>query len=320
MSQPRKHHYLPQFYLRGFSVNGRQIYQIEKDSSRGYLCSIEDAAAIRDYYELDYPGAKDPQSVEKRLAEIENRHSDVLRQIIENGSISPDVHARLVEFVSLMRLRVPAVKAYIEKFLRQMVRSTTVIMERNGMLPPAPEVLPEVLKVDEVQIVIANWKCLEEMFVLAANPKILKILASMQPRIFHVPAGAMLLTCDQPVAIYHPEASPNDPYGIGIVHAHTEISFPLSSQVLLHLCWDTSVSENRLLTSAEVDEFNRRTIIMADSLIFAPEQSEYATAAVKRYRQYSAGVDLQVLDDGTGHFHIQRFRPVMSAERYGPFV
>ena len=42
MTQPRKHHYLSQFYLRGFSVDGRSVYRIEKRGGRAYLSSIRE--------------------------------------------------------------------------------------------------------------------------------------------------------------------------------------------------------------------------------------------------------------------------------------
>ncbi len=315
MLQPRKHHYLPQFYLRAFSTNGKSIYQIEKHSSLGYPCSIRDAAAIRDYHKLDYSNVEDAYAVEKRLAKIEEHHSDALRQVINDGIISAEVYPRLIEFVSFMRFRVPAVKAYIEELLRQVVRSTEMILEREGKLPPVPEGSEDVLRIDQD---ISNWKCLEYMFDLATDSKILEILASMRLSVLSVPEGALFLTCDQPVAVYHPEASQDDPYGTGIIDKRTEISFPLSSQVLLQLCWDKSTPEKRLLSQAEVDEFNRRTIIMADSLIFAPEQSESAVAVVARHGKYSAGIDLQVINTDTGAWHRSRFRPVMSVEQYEP--
>ncbi len=312
--EPRKHHFLPQFYLRGFSANGKSICQIEKDGARGYLCSIRDVAAIRDYH-AD-PAYEDPYVVEKRLRGVEDRLSRVLVSVLECGITTPEAHAGLVQLVSLMRFRVPAFKAHVEESLRAVVRSTGKIMERRGALPPVPKGLENVLRMDRLSISISNWKCLEIMFAQAADPRVLHILASMRPSVLRVPEGAFLLTCDQPVAVYHPNASPTDTYGTGLIDPATEISFPLSSRALLRLAWSSDAPEDRLLTSAELEEFNRRTIVMAEALVFAPTRSESAESAVARYGHCSAGIDFQVLDTRRGALHLSRFRPVMRADRY----
>lgn len=124
MSVPRKHHYVQQFYLRGFSEDGKSICQIEKPGGRAYTCSISDAAATRDYHEIDQPGSKDPHIVEKRLADIETQLSLVLASIIRSGITTSEVRVKLMEFVSLTRFRMPAFKAFVEEFHRQVAGST----------------------------------------------------------------------------------------------------------------------------------------------------------------------------------------------------
>ena len=280
MAQPRKHHYLPQFYLRGFSPNGRSIFQIEKTPSRGYLCSIRDAAAIRDYHELDYSDAEDPHVIEKRLAEIEGQFSRTLTDVVQSGITSTEVHVGLIEFVALMKFRVPAFKTYIEESLRQSVRSVGMIMERKGALPPIPKGFEGMLRMDRAKISISNWKCLEFMFELATDPRLLRLLLAMRPSILRAKDRESLLTCDQPVALFHPEASARDPYGTGLADPRTELSLPLTSQVLLRLTWDKRSREDRALTAAEVREFNRRTVVMAHGLVFAPNASETTVAFV----------------------------------------
>jgi len=317
MPEPRKHHYLPQFYLRGFSTDGKRIYQIEKRTSHGYTCSIRDAAAIRDYHELDDPSCEDPNAVEKRLAEMETQLAAALVRVLRRGLETPDDHASVVQLVALLRVRIPAFKTHIDAFLQQMVRSVGLIMGRKGQLPPAPKGLEDVLRVENLSISIANWKCLEFMFKLAADRRILALLGAMTPLVLRAPERAVFLTCDQPVAVYHPEASPTDAYGSGgLADPVTEVSVPLSSRVLLLLSRATDPPATRVATFEEVVEFNRRTVIMADSLVFAPEASESAVETVARYAHCGAGIALDFLDAGTDAVHLARFRPVMRADRY----
>jgi hypothetical protein len=318
MAEPRKHHYLPQFYLRGFSANGRSIFQIEKQGDRAYLSSIRDTAAIRDYHDLDTVDAKDPGAVEKQLAHLETQLAEGLAVTLRSGVTTPDIHSLLIQLVALLRVRVPAFKATIEAHLQNVVRSVGLMMERRGAFPPPPKGFEDVLRMDNIEITISNWKLLETIFNIAADRDVFNILAAMRPTLLRAPASAYFLTCDQPVAVFHPTASPKDTYGIGIAHPGTEISVPLASRALLLLSRSSDPPVDREATPDEVAEFNRRSVVMAGALVFAPEASEGAIETTRRYGHCSAGTVLDVLDTGQGAFHLGRFRPVMRADCYPP--
>jgi hypothetical protein len=316
MSEPRKHHYLPQFYLRGFSANGRSICQIGKRGGRAYISSIRDTAAIRDYHELDNPGVEDPNAVERRLAQVEAQLAEGLARAIQRGVATPQTHANLIELVALLRVRVPAFKESIEASLQNVVRSVGVMLERKGELPPIPKGLEDVLRMENLSITISNWKILEFMFKIAADRRLFHILAAMRPTVLRAPEGTLFLTCDQPVAVFHPTASARDAYGVGLADPATEVSVPLSSRVLLLLSWPTEPAADRDATIDEVVEFNRRTVIMADSLVFAPEASHWAVETTARYSHCSAGIVLDFHDAGGEALHLARFRPIMRPDRY----
>ena len=87
MSEPRKHHDVPRFYLARFATRKQQIYQIEKlPTPRVYPISIRDAAAVRDYHRLDWDGVPDPQGLERVLAKVEDYPSELGRASAEPGS------------------------------------------------------------------------------------------------------------------------------------------------------------------------------------------------------------------------------------------
>lgn len=316
MAEPRKHHYLPQFYLRGFSANGRSIFQIEKRGDRAYLSSIRDTAAVRDYHDLDTVDAADPGAVEKHLAHVETQLAEGLAATLRSGITTPDIHSLLIQLVALLRVRVPAFKASIEAHLQNVVRSVGLMMERRGEFPPPPKGFEDLLRMDNLLINISNWKLLETMFTIAADRDVFNILAAMTPTLLRAPGDASFLSCDQPVAIFHPTASPRDAYGIGIAHPGTEISVPLSSRALLLLSWSSDPPVDREAQPDEIAEFNRRTVVMAEALVFAPDASESAIETTRRYGHCSAGMVLDVLDTGHEALHLGRFRPVMRADSY----
>jgi hypothetical protein len=317
VSTPRKHHYLPQFYLRSFSEDRKRICQIEKESLRHYFSAIKNTAAIRDFHELDHSSFDDPNGVEKSLAEIESQLAVPFQETIRDGVInSKRVHQGLIEMVSLLRMRVPAKKAMIEKSLEQFVRSTGLMMERNGKLPLPPKGFEDTLKMEKLKITINNWIIIQFMFQLASDEDILNLLYKMTPSILIAPQESYFFTCDQPVAVFNPMATVKDVYGTGIVHPKTEISLPLSSKVLLFLSWNDKERPKKMLSQAEVHEFNRRTIIMANSLVFTSQISDQVLEMVEKYGKFSAGDDLDCLDSGKEILHVLRSRVVMLEEQY----
>src|SRR5689334_21889890 len=112
VSQPRKHHYLPQFYLQHFASN-RRLIQIEKKTGKSYPMNIRDVAAIRDYHRIDHDETDDQFQIEKGLSQIEDLLSGALSQVLANGITNPDTKMLMVELVSFLRMRVPAIKTAI---------------------------------------------------------------------------------------------------------------------------------------------------------------------------------------------------------------
>ena len=307
--EPRKHHYLPQFYLRGFSIDRRGLFQLEKASANHYGCQIKDIAAIRDYHELDGEGTSDPYALEKKLAELEGLQASHLQGALLEG-ISLDHHRlNLIELLSVMRMRVPAVKEHIDQSYGGAVRATALALQRTGRLPKPPEGFEEALRVENLNIEVLNWKCLEVMFRMGTNEKILGILSNMRATLYRAPFGARFITSDQPVALYHPTLS-RSAYGAGPATLGIELSFPLSSRALLRLDHVKQPHAERVASSEEVTEFNRRTIVMAQSYAYTGEAPERAVAAIRSAGNTFAGFRHENFDAGREFLQIHRFVPV----------
>lgn len=311
MSQPRKHHFLPQLYLRKFSRTGDSLYQIEKPTGRAYGVSIKDLAAIRDFHRLDFDDVEDPQAVERELAQIEGKLSANLDLVLRNGVGEQRTVAEVIGLISLLRMRVPAVKRHIEASLGASVRTVAEAMERQGKLPTPPPGLKEALKVANLDIQIHNWKCLELMFGMAFNPDVLNIMCNMQATLFRAPEGSFV-TSDQPVALFH--TGRESPYGVGPATLGVEISAPLSSNCLLLLKHSSEPDENRTATAGQIVEFNRRTIVMAEQYVYASETTQTLLDSVAALRESSAGFCFDMLRAPNGTYQLLRCLPVFPAD------
>jgi Protein of unknown function (DUF4238) len=316
MSEPRKHHYVPRFYLARFATRKQQIYQIEKrPTPRVYPVSIRDAAAVRDYHRLDWDGAPDPQGLERALAQVEDYHANALAAVIEAQAISEEYKPVILELLSILRLRVPSVKRHIESTLKAIVHGTAKIMQRGGSLPQLAA-LEARFGEDCYEIDIANWKILEHMYKLAGDERLLALLNRMHLGLRIAAEGAEFITGDQPVAVFVPVTAALDPNTPPMLHPEVEITLPLSRNVLLILTWEAQGASSRHADVDEVAEFNRRTVVMAEQLVFASENQEDIVSLVRNNADAQAGFVDDALDAGNQFVFLQRLKPVLKAEYY----
>ncbi len=318
MNQPRKHHYLPKFYLRRFSSDGEQLTQIEKSTGKNYVCSLNDVASIKDFYRIETGGKEDDFILESYLSNVESKLATALRDAIEGGVCSRAIHESLVVLVSLFRLRVPSLVSQIEEFIRQVSRSTAILLHRTHQIPSFSPTRMADFEEDKVPIKVLRTFPLGIMIELASDKDILNVLLGMRPVIIDAPDNCSFFTCDQPVAFYNPSATFNQARGAAIEDPGTEITLPLSSKNLLKLEWSEYDPDRIIASPEEVDEYNRRSVIMASSYIFTRSESVTKTCRiVKRYRQFSAGMQPpQLADFGRTFFTRQFFRPVLTQSQY----
>jgi hypothetical protein len=307
MTTPRKHHFLPQFYLRGFSPNSASLYQIWKSTGRHAAVRIKDIAAVRDFHRLDVDDASDPHAIERVLAKAEGEFSVYLADLLRDGVVNVGALGETIGLAGMLRMRVPAVKRYISSSLSEHVRRSAAALLKQGVLPPVPDDVDLGEELSGLSIEISNWKCLDLMFRMASEPRALEAMRNMKATLLRAPNGSFI-TCDQPVALFHPDIAMT--YGVGPVTHGVEISLPLSSAALLLLNDDAGSDEERFASSAEIDEFNRRTVVMAEKFVYAGYLTAELIGLVSRHKQSNAGFQVDRLNTAQGVVYVNRFVPV----------
>ena len=139
MSEPRKHHFVPQFYLKHFSPDGHSIWQIVKvkrseSQQSSFKTAIEDTAVSRDYHALDFDGARNANALEKELAKVEGQLADTMKRALESGIDHLQTREMLAFLVSLLLMRVPRYKEFIEQSLRAIVRAQALPKLLHGLV------------------------------------------------------------------------------------------------------------------------------------------------------------------------------------------
>lgn len=320
MSTPRKHHYLPQFYLEGFKIEPQtgknpHIWQIEKGGEQiHYSPAIQDTGCIRDYHSMDFEDKEpDHKTIEALLSNVEAEHATVVQHLKTTKRLETSQVALLSAFISLVRYRVPAFADHIETSLRSVVLDTFKIMYQAGSFPAPPQKLLNLFESkgidDSLQVRISNWKILSHMFAVGLGPESISLLTQFNYHIYSAEGSDFFVSSDNPVALFHPNYDKIRPYGVGLATRGVEITLPLNSDTLIRAGRELTPGSS-LASTEEVEEFNRRTIIMSESYVFAKNANAELRSKIGKLKHVSAGFVFDDLFYGDGSVHISRFIPV----------
>ncbi|MDB5100890.1 MAG: hypothetical protein JWM80_5311 [Cyanobacteria bacterium RYN_339] len=256
MSEPRRHHYLPQFYLAGFTPRGSKddhLQVLDLQTGKTWRAKPASVAHQNDYYRLD-DGAPDPFALEKGLANFEGQAADALKGVLGEKQIG-DFERRvvLVNFIALMALRVPSQRNILADFKK---RTSVMLMQTMVSTPEVWERVKARAHADGVNVGDVSYERMRDFAmdtsrytielsrealiqtIFGPLDKIIPLLLERRWSIAIAAAGAgAFVCCDTPVARHwtiddHPPFVP----GFGLKHSH--IVFPLDRRTALLGTWD----------------------------------------------------------------------------------
>lgn len=133
----RNHHYVPQFYLRGFSdpnLQNEQLHVIDKEKRRHFVTTPRNIASQRDFNRINIQGYP-MDAIERQLAQIEGRVATVLRSIAENATLpeeNTDIDY-LIVFAAILAANNPQIRDRLidrdRETFRQMMQSSVASRE-----------------------------------------------------------------------------------------------------------------------------------------------------------------------------------------------
>ena len=113
MNQPRRHHYIAQMFLAGFTNAGTKDGKLwMADLNRAYHknCRPDGIAYSRDFYRVDIPDV-DPFIIERELAALEGDVATILKDVLENKKFRGETDlSLLLNFVALQMAKTPAMR------------------------------------------------------------------------------------------------------------------------------------------------------------------------------------------------------------------
>jgi hypothetical protein len=248
----RRHHYVPQCYLRGFVTNPKKpkLFVIDGKDRRSFHTAPMNVAAERDFHRIEVEGVP-PDALETAFSGFETDLSDALQRIIASRSIKDqEDRAYLFNLMSLMAVKNPrhreGMRDFHEQIIKQMMSLMTATPERwasqvrrakaDGAVSSDSDVNYETMRkfVEEDQYKVSvkpGWHLAMELKSLDA---VLPFFFNRNWALFRAPPGKTgFITSDHPICLMwaDPKERTRNFPGPGFGMKRTQIVFPISNEL-----------------------------------------------------------------------------------------
>ncbi len=292
MSNPKRQHFLPQFYLEGFA--SQPVSSPPKFWFYDFLQGAWDVrtptntAVRKHYYTVENQEKEKDYQVEKYFADIEGKVKDLMVRKLNKGlKLKGSEHiATLAVFVYLMRSRVPYFRDKMEAFNVEIIEQMMSMMrqqakknpnylkwleedmekktgEKMGLDTMDPD---DFMNTDKFKI-----KMHQNFLVglcLSHIDKAASIISRMNWSIMRTTEDAPFITCDNPYFEINPKSTSSWDRA-GLLNKDIEISLPLSSTLCFFASWTKAPSWFSLASPRHVHQFNLRSMMGAREFIVA---------------------------------------------------
>ena len=297
------HHYVPQGYLRGFTIEGEKSLIWEYDKDTGNIShqpkSVRDICSEHHYYaQKREDGSVDNESMEDAFHEIEDKAPRVIKNIKVVGTgkkvnLTDEQRVILSFFAATQLSRVPSFRDGIEEMHRKIVEiSLTEIVsndKQTGKLPPEVE---EVYERGGIKIDVERFVSLEPMVNIIKEG-----YTCLMEKVWHfaVPADGMtFVTSDNPVYFQVPEEY-RERVGmhLGPLHPLSEVTIPLRRDLLLIFSPAIKYTPEHYellnctmvtLDKPDTKNINKRTTLAARRYVYSCEKSEALARMVGKFK------------------------------------
>lgn len=310
-SSARKHHFVPQMYLRGFADPASKQGELWRYGP-GFNPQLRAPKGIawQDYFydvatELP-PEDNDMESFYGETETIAAPHLEKLRA--GNIKLTPREKSEFATFVALMRTRTRSYREQVNALASQI--HVLIAKETLGTTRGVEELIEsnvalggEQLEVEQVRsalqavvdgnvIVEQSSKAWTIKQALESSNQLDELIESMNWNLFKAPGGYAFISSDNPVVINDPLGRALGPKGYRPTKM-TQLHFPLSATYLL---MGDFLGPNETVLEASLDrlsKYNYNQILSAHREVYAPFESDELQAEVDRvFKEKPALVEL----------------------------
>lgn len=247
MSEPKRQHYLPQFYLKNFCRDGL-LWVYDRETNEYKQQTPLNTALQNQYYTALTPDSKKTTEIEKFLSVIENLAKPVITKIDSKKPISPQEKEALATFISFLKTRVPDYGKSVNEMFEKTMKKINLLMfssekqtaevikkyeEDTGQkIGLSPKSLMDFVQGDRYKLGISKEWRLEMMMSLGAE--LIRYFLNMDWLFLEAPTKSSFITSDNPFVLVPPkDYDPKGFYGVGIITKGAKKVIPLSSKTCL---------------------------------------------------------------------------------------
>jgi len=309
---PRWHHYVPQFYLRWFANEKKQIARIGVATGEINVIPVKRAAAEMDFNVIELPTGEISFEIENMFASFENDAAPALRRIGE-GAFPPPEKDRdaLAGFLGLQfsrgrdkRDKQQVTEEWMHKFIaRQSLgnpeRARRRLREVSGKEPTDQEVDDLVRLVsdpDSYEVVIPDTNSIKAMLLVAQDAMV---------HIFNVTWSCLrfdrrlLITSDNPVHTWSKPDKNGPLFGNRGLVTSDEVRFPVDPKTMLVFTVDER-QIHKTIADKWAWELNLNTIATAYRWVFAhPDHPQLDEIAQQARSTQPGGIEVNAFGERT---------------------
>jgi hypothetical protein len=248
----RKHHYVPEMYLDGFTGRRGQLFVVDAQRRRSFRSKPKGIAAERDFNLIEAYGVP-PDALEQELAKLESVLAPGIERVRETASFGEEQKDRedIINLVTLLAVRNPRTRTEMEKLYTDIFRAMVAMpfedparwdavvgqLKEVGQWPEGAPIDFEGHKtfVENNIDQLKPHKNFNIEMELGALKRMYHYFNARKWRIVKAKAGSGgFVTTDHPVCIRRPGGTNyGNQYTPGLGLSDRDVLFPLSSKLAL---------------------------------------------------------------------------------------
>ncbi|MBL7131062.1 MAG: DUF4238 domain-containing protein, partial [Candidatus Omnitrophica bacterium] len=243
----KRHHYIPVFYLNGFTNKNGCLYIYDKVDKPVFESSPEGIAYENHYFSFMTPhGERDSETVENNIMLLEGEFARVVKKIHNCEDLTVDDRIVFALFMASMIVRIPNMRDNIRKSTGETIKHISVFMASHKenfermMEKYERDTGKQIgMNVEELRQWMKNPDnydvTVDKQYAIAMALSLLENFA----RVFFQMKWAFLratddykyMTGDNPLQYIDPTHNPRSFYGVGLANKNIEVSLPLSKEI-----------------------------------------------------------------------------------------
>jgi len=247
MNRPKRHHYLPQFYLEGFTRDGLLWVYDRKTKTTRKQTPVNTAVESDFYTYVDLKGNESAE-IEKLFARLEGYTKPVIDLLTNRQEVSVEQRGLVAGFIGTLYIRTPGFRRMSDGMREQMMRRVmrlslpdvdTAATRLPQMRTGGPNVegwtpaqaLEVAQNPDDYGIDFPLNVSLHTMLTLL--PQLAPLLWDLKWTIMHAPQNKSFVTSDVPFLLFSPSGHKPGFPGVGLMTPGAVKVVPLNQRACL---------------------------------------------------------------------------------------